>query len=192
MTENEVWKDVKDYEGLYQVSDRGNVRSVARKDSIGRKCGERVLKPIPHTGGYLRVQLCKNGVKKSKMIHRLVLEAFVENPNNLPEVNHKDENPSNNELSNLEWCDAGYNSNYGTRTEKIALALSKKVRAVNIENGEVVRFKSIEEAGRKGYASGNVSLACRGLYKTDTGRLMGGDGRTYRGHKWYYEEDVVE
>ena len=186
-----MWRDIIGYEGIYQVSNKGNVFSIERMVQ-GRECGGITLKPKHRRDGYLHVGLYRNGKMKNKLIHRLVLEAFVENPNNLPEVNHKDENPSNNELSNLEWCDAGYNSNYGTRTEKIALALSKKVRAVNIENGEVVRFKSIEEAGRKGYASGNVSLACRGLYKTDTGRLMGGDGRTYRGHKWYYEEDVVE
>ena len=192
MNENEVWKDVVGYEGLYKVSDRGNVYSVVRIDNINRKRGGRILKPSSLTGGYLRVQLCKNGKVKTKLIHRLVTEAFIPNPEKLPEVNHKDENPSNNELSNLEWCDARHNNNHGTRNERIAHALSKEVRAVNIKNGEVIRFKSTVEAKHKGYDKSTVSLACRGLYKTDTGKLIGGDGRTYRGHRWYYEGDVVE
>ena len=186
MNENEVWKDVKDYEGLYQVSDRGNVRSVDRINHIGRRYNGRILKPRYDKDGYLRVGLCKDGKMKSKYIHRLVAEAFIPNPNGFSQVNHKDENPSNNKLSNLEWCDAWYNSNYGTRNERI----SKKVRAVNIETGDIIRFKSTAEAGRKGYDQSNVAAACKGIYKNTSGKLIGGDGRTYRGHRWYYEEDV--
>ena len=193
MTENEVWKDVVGYEGLYKVSDKGNVYSIVRIDNINRKRGGRILKPSSHTGGYIQVQLCKNGIRKTKYIHRLVAEAFIPNPEKLPEVNHKDENPSNNESSNLEWCDAKHNNNHGTRNERIAQTLSKKVRAVNIKTGEVIRFKSTQEAGRKGYTQRGVSEASKGVYKSaTTGKLIGGDGRTYRGHKWYYEEDVVE
>ena len=192
MTENEVWKDVVGYEGLYKVSDRGNVFSVERRDPRGRRIGGRLLKPIQSRGGYLQVQLHKNGKMKGKYIHRLVAEAFIPNPKKLPEVNHKDENPSNNELSNLEWCTRKHNNNHGTRNERSAQARSKKVRAVNVETGEVIRFKSTVEAQRKGYNSGNISLASRGIYKnSNTGKLIG-DGRTYRGHKWYYEEDVAE
>ena len=188
MNENEVWKDVVGYEGLYKVSDRGNVYSVERMSSQGNKIGGRMLKPIRHGNGYIRVSLCKNGIKKNKRVHRLVAEAFIPNPEKLPQVNHKDENPSNNEFSNLEWCDARYNSNYGTRNERIR----KKVRAVNIKNGEVIRFKSTVEAGSKGYYPSIVARVCKGVYKDGSGKLIGGDGRTYRGHKWYYEEDVVE
>ena len=192
MNENEVWKDVLGYEGLYQVSDRGNVYSVERRDSIGRKVGGRIMKPSSHTGGYLQVQLYKNGKVKSKYIHRLVLEAFVDNPNNLPEVNHLDEDKTNNELSNLEWCTREYNNNHGTRTERVTQIQSRKVKGVNVENGEIIRFKSTMEAGRNGYSSGAVSEASRGVYKDGrTGKLIGG-GRIYRGHRWYYEEDVAE
>ena len=189
MNENEIWKDVVGYEGLYQVSDRGNVSSIVRKDSIGRKCGGIILRPIPDANGYIRVSLCKNGKVKKKLIHRLVLEAFVENPNNLPEVNHLDENKANNELSNLEWCDIRYNSNYGTRNERSAQARSKRVKAVNVETGEVLTFSSITEAGRKGYSRGRVSEACRGAYRSGNGKLIGGNGRTYKGFKWYYMEE---
>ena len=191
MTESEVWKDVVGYEGFYKVSDKGNVYSVERRDSIGRKVGGRIMKPIYDRYGYLTVKLYKNGKQKGKLIHRLVLEAFVENPNNLPDVNHRDEVKTNNELSNLEWCDARYNNNYGTRTERVTQAQSKKVRAVNIKTGEVIRFKSTQEAGRKGYTQRGVSEASKGVYKSaTTGKSIGGDGRTYRGYRWYYEEDV--
>ena len=180
MNENEVWKDIKDYEGLYQVSDRGNVRSVDRINHIGSRYSGRILKPRYDKDGYLRVSLSKNGIKKIKLIHRLVLEAFVENPSNLPEVNHLDEVKDNNELSNLEWCDSRYNVNYGTRIERIVKAQSKKVRAVNVESDEVLTFNSTQEAGRKGYTQGHVAAACRGDYY---------GGNIYRGHKWYYDED---
>ena len=189
MSGSEVWKDVVGYEGLYEVSNRGNVRSIERISSQGRKIGGIILKPAYNNGGYLLVSLCKNGKVKSKYIHRLVLEAFVENPNNLPEVNHKDENKANNELSNLEWCDIRYNSNYGTRNERSAQARSKRVKAVNVETGEVLTFSSITEAGRKGYSRGRVSEACRGAYRSGNGKLIGGNGRTYKGFKWYYMEE---
>ena len=183
MAENEVWKDVVGYVGLYKVSDKGNVYSVERIGVNGRKLGGIILKPRYNRGGYPQVQLYKNGKVKTKYIHRLVTEAFIPNPKKLPEVNHKDENPSNNELSNLEWCDARYNNTYGTRIERVVQIQSKKVRAVNVETGEVVTFSSTKEAGRKGYSCGNVSQASRGIYY---------GGNLYRGHRWYYEEDVVE
>ena len=183
MTESEVWKDVAGYEGFYQVSNRGNVRSVARADSLGRKCRGRVLKQGYSSGGYPQVNLYKNGKRKIRLIHRLVAGAFIPNPESLPQVNHIDEDKDNNNLENLEWCDSKYNVNYGTRTERV----SKKVRAVNVETGEVVTFNSTQEAGRKGYSSGGVSTACRGTYRARTGKLVGGDGRTYKGYVWSYE-----
>ena len=181
MSESEVWRDIIGYEGIYQVSNKGNVFSIERMVQ-GRECGGITLKPKHRRDGYLHVGLYRNGKMKNKLIHRLVLEAFVENPNNLPEVNHKDENKINNELSNLEWCDARYNNNYGTRIERV----SKKVRAVNVETGEVVTFNSTAEAGRKGYSQSGVAAACKGVYKNNkTGELIG-DGHTYRGHRWSY------
>ena len=149
MTENEVWKDVVGFEGVYKVSNKGNVRSVARKDSIGRKCGGRMLKPGYDKDGYLRVNIYKNGKQKTRFIHRLVAGAFVPNPNGYSEINHRDENKVNNKLSNLEWCDAKHNVNYGTRNTRVSQKLSKKVRAVNVETGEIVTFSSVKEAEKK-------------------------------------------
>ena len=109
MENNEVWKDVKDYEGLYQISDKGRVKSLW----FGK---EKILKPGRDTCGYLQVNLSKNGEKKTYQVHRLVAKSFLPNPDNLSEVNHKDENKENNIVENLEFCDRKYNINYGTRT----------------------------------------------------------------------------
>lgn len=186
MTESEVWKDVAGYEGFYKVSNRGNIYSVERKDSRGQRCGGRMLKPKYGGKGYHQVNLHKNGVSKTKYVHRLVAEAFIPNPKGFLEVNHKDENKSNNESSNLEWCTRNYNMNYGTLKERTAQALSKKVKAINIKTGEVLTFNSAKEAERKGYGSGAVYMACRGVYKTSTGKMVG-DGCTYKGFRWSYE-----
>lgn len=187
MTENEVWKDVAEYEGFYQVSNKGNVRSVARRDSIGRECGGRMLKPRYDKDGYLRVTICKNGKQKTRFIHILVAGAFVPNPNGYSEINHRDENKVNNYANNLEWCTRRHNVNHGTMIERSAQARSKKVKAINIKTNEVITFNSTVEAGRKGYNQGGVAKACRGTYKTITGKLIG-DGHLYRGYRWEYLE----
>lgn len=182
----ETWKDVVGYEGFYKVSDKGNIKSVERLDSIGRRCGGLVLRSGEHKHGYLQVRLYKNGKGRHKLIHRLVSKAFIPNPNSFLEVNHIDENKKNNEAANLEWCDTKYNVNYGTRNKRVSRKLSKKVKAVNVISGEVIRFKSTSEAGKKGYSHGNVSMACRGTFKDGQGSLIG-NGHLYRGYEWHYE-----
>ena len=182
----EIWKEIVGYEGLYKVSDKGNVKSVERLDSIGRRCGGLILRAREHKHGYLHVALYKNGKRKNKLIHRLVSESFIPNPNFFLEVNHIDENKKNNEVANLEWCDTKYNVNYGTRNVRVGNKLSKKVKATNVTNGEVIRFKSTAEAGRNGYSHGNVSSACRGCYRSGKSKLIG-DGHLYKGHSWEYE-----
>ena len=103
---NEIWKDIKDYEGLYQVSNIGNVKSLARvvshKITGHRTIPERILKPNSDGAGYLYVSLSKDGKKRNPKIHRLVAEAFIPNLENLPQVNHIDEDKSNNRVTNLE------------------------------------------------------------------------------------------
>lgn len=120
----EIWKDVIGYEGLYQVSNFGNVKSCRR--TIIRKnrshgynkypVSEKVLTPVNQGNGYYRVRLQKGVDSKFKLVHRLVAEAFIPNPDNLPCVNHKDENPSNNSMNNLEWCSYYYNNHYNNAT----------------------------------------------------------------------------
>ena len=104
----EIWKDIPEYEGLYQVSNLGNVRSLNYN-----RTGEIKLLKQGNVNGYKVVILYKDGKKKNYLVHRLVAIAFLPNPNNLPIINHKDENPSNNNVNNLEWCTQAYNTNYG-------------------------------------------------------------------------------
>ena len=104
----EIWKDIVGYEGLYQVSNLGNVRSL----NYGGRGYVRCLTPKCSTRGRLWVELKKAGTKRPMQIHRLVGIAFIPNPHNLPQINHKDENPKNNQADNLEWCTAAYNVKY--------------------------------------------------------------------------------
>lgn len=144
----EIWKPIKGYEGLYEVSNLGNVRSCPRiyTDSRGwvyHKKGQ-TLKYLLRNH-YNSVALCKNNKSAQKTVHRLVATAFIPNPNNLPQINHKDENKLNNHVDNLEWCTAEYNNNYGTGNIRRAISKGKRVRC--IETGE--EFFSIGEAGRR-------------------------------------------
>ena len=106
----EDWKDIPGYEGLYVVSNNGRVMNVR---------SGRVLKVFDNYLGYKIVSLCRSGKQKTFSVHRLVAEAFIKNPDNLREVNHKDEDKSNNNVDNLEWCDRKYNVNYGSRMDKV-------------------------------------------------------------------------
>ena len=108
---DEIWRDIEGYKGLYQISNKGRVKRLY-------KASERILKLHDNGRGYLRVALTKESSLKFIMIHRLVAQAFIPNPNNLPEINHRDENKKNNCVENLEWCDRVYNINYGTRNER--------------------------------------------------------------------------
>ena len=101
-----MMKDIKNYEGLYAITSCGKVWSYRRK---------KFLKPDINQGGYYRIGLCKNGEVKKYLIHRLVAEAYLPNPEDLPQVNHKDEIKTHNYLQNLEWCNSKYNQNYGSR-----------------------------------------------------------------------------
>lgn len=133
----EIWRDVEGYEGLYQVSNMRRVKSL----NYNRSGKERVLKQRKNKWGYLRVVLCKDGDYKNYRTHRLVAQVFIPNPENYPEVNHIDEDKTNNAVDNLEWCSSKYNCNYGTRNEKISRPV------ICIETGEV--FNSFAEAQKK-------------------------------------------
>lgn len=176
----EIWKDVVGYEGLYQVSNLGRVKSL----NYNRTGKEKIMKPISHKYGYLKVNLRKNNSEKKFLIHRLVAQAFLPNPNNLPQVNHKDENPSNNIVTNLEYCDAKYNSNYGTRNEKLSINLtnrkdlSKVVLQIDKNTNVIINiFPSIREAERQtGCSNKNIQRCCKGKSKSAYG------------YKWSYKE----
>lgn len=147
----EIYKPIKGYH--YEVSNTGQVRNV--------KTGL-ILKQFLNNYGYCQVDLCKEGIKKTFKVHRLVAQAFIPNPKNLPEVNHRDENKLNNRLENLEWCSSSYNLNYGTRAERSAKARSKAVEQLNLNGKVVATYSSLSEVERVlGFDNGNICKACK-------------------------------
>lgn len=177
----EIWKSVKGYEGLYEVSNYGNVRSLAHTTEIERNGikikmphPSKILKPQKRQHGYLSVCLYgrggKNGRFKQASVHRLVAEAFVPNPRNCEEVNHIDEDKQNNRADNLEWCTHKENSNHGTRGARIGHSNKhsekrpKRPIAQFDEFGNLIEeFKSLADMQeRTGLKKSNV---CNSLYK---------------------------
>lgn len=126
----EEWRDIAGFEGLYQISNLGNVKSFDRIDSLGRLRIGIKRKLIDDKDGYQLVSLHKDGKVFMKKVHRLVAEAFLPNPDNLPFVNHKDENKKNNCVDNLEFCTAKYNVNYGSALKKRGIEHRKPVFAI--------------------------------------------------------------
>ena len=169
--ESEIWKDIEGYDGKYQVSNLGRVRSMWRNNQYKNKIGTpTVLKPSIDSHGYVQVHLTKNGVPKTVLLHRLVAEAFIPNPDNLPQVNHKSEVKTENFVENLEWCDGKYNSNYGTRVDRHRAMVSKPVIQTTMDGEFIQRFDSTVDAENKcGYDSAYVSLVCNGKRKSAYG-----------------------
>lgn len=164
----EVWKDIDGYEGLYQVSTLGNVKSLGNNKT--RK--EKILQPKLRKDGYLAVGLHKEGKIKEYTIHRLVAKAFIPNPFKLPYVNHKNEDKTLNVVWNLEWSDAKYNANYGTRNKRIGLKLinrkdiSRPVYCLELNK----IFLSTMEAERiTGAHHQHITACLKGRYKSAGG-----------------------
>ncbi len=173
----EIWVPIKGFEGVYEVSSFGRVRSLNYRHTGQTK----VLSPGDNGWGYLQVGLCKNGKGKSYLVHRLVAEAFLPNWFDYPEVNHRDENPKNNHVSNLEWCDGRYNTNYGTRNQRAAEKmtngkLSKPVLQLTKTRELVREWPSTQEAGRNGFDHSHIAACCRGELKS------------HKGFVWKYKE----
>lgn len=174
----EEWKDIDGYEGLYQVSNLGRIKSIPHVVKTWR--GSFISKEIVRTlakdrNGYLMIYLCKNGKKKYHSVHRIVAKAFVANPHNYSVVNHINEDKSDNRVENLEWCDAKYNINYGTCIERRAEKQKNNHGAMPVAqidlNGKVIaRFPSISEVGRiLGLNIRSISKCCKGGQKTAYG-----------------------
>jgi hypothetical protein len=164
---SEIWKDIKGYEGLYKISNKGNVMSLRKTN--GESNGMRKLS-YSHKG-YLIIVLSKEGKPKTHRVHRLVATAFIPNPYNLPEVNHIDENKTNNSAENLEWCTQIYNLKYGKRSEKISNILSHPVIATSIITGKKLYFKSLRATEKYGFTQSSISRCLKGLHKQHKGFL---------------------
>ena len=158
-----VWKDVVGYEGLYMVSDTGVVMSLYHNKILSSPAGSH---------GYPNVVLCKNRIKKTHTVHRLVAEAFLENPEGYPCINHKDENKANNHASNLEWCTYTYNGMYGVR----GMILDKKRRPVAQFSADGTLLSTYESRC-------DAAKAMHGNAGSIT-RAINGERKTYKGYVW--------
>ena len=172
---NEEWRDIVGYEGLYQVSNLGRIKSLRNNKNNPR---EKILKLKLVKNGYYIIFLYKNGKPKWYYVHRLVAIAFIPNPYNLPQVNHIDENKTNNCVENLEWCNQKYNVNYGTCIErrikklKNRKDLSKPILQFDLEGKLINEYPSINEVERQtGFKNPNICKCLKGKTKTCGGFL---------------------
>lgn len=159
----EIWKDVPGYENIYEVSNLGDVKN---------KRTNKLLSLTPDKDGYLRLGLSKNRIRKTYSVHRLVAQAFLENPNELPAINHKDENKTNNRVDNLEWCTSEYNNQYSK---------SRKVNQYTLDGIFLKTYSSLREASREtGCNFESIQGYCSGKYKTNKKFI------------WKYEDDLSQ
>lgn len=166
----EIWKPIEGYPD-YEVSSLGRVKSL----KFGK---EKILKGIKDKNGYLRVILYKEGKLKGYSVHRLVAQAFLPNPDNLPQVNHRNENKTDNRVENLEWCDSSYNTNFGTRTERITKANSIPILQFTKSGEFVKKWNNAKEVERDlGISSSNIYKCCKGKLKS------------IGGYEWGYADD---
>lgn len=169
----EIWKDVVGYEGFYEVSNYGRIKSLSKKakNKNGyRITKEKIMKNVLKNNGYSAITLYKNKKSKTYLIHRLVAQAFINNPHDYPCINHKDENKLNNRIDNLEWCTPKYNNNYGLHNEKMKKTKQKKYgKAVKqlTNDGEIIEiFCCIREANRKtNIGRKEIKKVCEKQYK---------------------------
>ena len=155
----EIWKDIPEYEGKYQASTFGRIKSL----KFNR---EKILKMRLNPSGYKLINL----ENKTYRVHTLIAKTFIENPNNYREINHKDENKQNNRVDNLEWCTRKYNCNYGNLPKKVAIRFSKKVALVDNTNKCRLYFKSAMEAERiLNIDHSSIIKCCKGKVKTAGG-----------------------
>ena len=159
----EYWKPVVGFEGLYEVSNWGKVKSL-NYNHTGK---EKILKPKTDRYGYLRVCLHKSSKRYYKTIHRLVAEAFLPNDDLFKtDINHKDENKENNHVDNLEWCNAQYNNNYGTRIERAVKLYSKAVLQYSFDGTLIKEWQSSFQVKQQlGFDNSAIAKCCNGKFK---------------------------
>ena len=195
MQTEEAWKDIPGYNGRYQASNLGRIRSMDREVTKSNGSKEfykgKVLKPFVGTNGYLYITIAEEpGKFRPRRLHRVIAETFIPNPLNLPQINHINEDKTDNRVCNLEWCTAEYNTFYGHRIEKFAKsnrnnpALSKGVNQYDLEGNYLRNFPSAAEAsrylGRDCVAACRIGQCCRHLFKT---------GNSAYGYLWEFSSE---
>lgn len=167
----EIWKDIKGYENKYQISNLGRVKSLEFKNRQATIKREKILK-INNSTRYPSIDLMYKGKRKNIPIHRLVAKTFIANPNNYLCVNHKDENKSNNNVENLEWCTHKYNSNYGTCKWRIGIKHRKKVLQYDINGNFIKEWESITQISNfYNFSIATISCCCAGKQKKAHGYI---------------------
>lgn len=192
----EIWKAVLGYEGLYEVSDIGRVRSVGRlvngREGQMLTVKERVLKPDVNQLGYRRVTLSKDGKAKRFAVHRLVALAFIPNPDGLPCISHEDDDPTNNSVGNLRWCTYAYNNNRDRHRQLLSesskrTARKRKVAQYTIDGELVAVFDSIRDAAAEnGVLHTGIQSCCVGYIRNNRTKSGLRNCNSYKGYKWKY------
>lgn len=176
----EIWKPIEECNDYY-ISNFGRIKSF-KYDKVNGK----IMKPSRTTKGYLQLDLQLDGRKRQNRVHlavhRLVARAFIPNPDNLPQVNHKDENKENNRVDNLEWCTNKYNSIYGTKSERVAQKTRKPIYSID-RDGNVEEFDGMRVAARKITGNPNVS-------GSTIGDVIKGKRKTAYGRQWFLKEVI--
>lgn len=180
----EIWKDIENYEGLYQVSNLGRIKSFPRRYS--RNKAPIIMKQRIDHKGYLQLSLCKNGKEQNKKVHRLVAQGFIPNPNNLPQINHIDGVKTNNNVSNLEWCDNSYNQLHANRMglnkhrlERVKEVCNKPVAQLTLNDDLLNKYISLREASEKTGCNYKSMSAC-----------ASGKTKSSGGYKWKYIDKI--
>ena len=198
-SEHEIWRPIVGYEGLYEVSNLGRVRSMGHYVTQIGYCGTpftrfykgRIINTPPTRNGYETLTLSNGSKRETKSVHRLVAEAFIPNPDNLPQVNHKNEVKTDNRAENLEWCTIAYNVTYGHRIEKAARAKSKPVLQITRGGTVVASFMSISSAAEEtGIQYRNIYVVANReklLERNPQGKVR----KTAGGFVWVYLEDYT-
>ena len=182
--DNEVWKDVKGYEGKYAVSNMGRVKSLYNeRHKIFR---EKILRPGNHGNEYLYVNLYRNGEQKKYWVHRLVLMTFnpIDGMENL-EVNHINEFKDDNRLENLEWCDRSYNNTYNGRHKRVAEKNSIPIAQLTLDGKLIKAWKSSMEAEREGFNHSNIIKCCKNKFNREGNNI-------YKGFRWMYLSEFLD
>ena len=178
----EIWKDIEGYEGLYQVSNRGRVKSLSRKVTNAMfSINEHFVKVVDNGNGYKSVSLWKDNKGKHFYVHRLVALAFVPNYNGYKYINHKDEDKSNNDVSNLEWCTAKYNCNYGNHTKKLkkSYILNGNNRPIDVYDMNGVFLKTFDCSND---VCRELNIERRSLYSVCQGVVKSSKGYRFAFH----------